>query len=75
MGMIGKYKYTGSHTVSTFIGKGKVNMLKLMNISQDPIKACTELGEEQDASDELLNKLEKVTCLIYAENTTTDNVK
>ena len=63
--LIGLHAYTGCDTVSAFAGKGKLPALKLLRTNKDAYDTCVELGMDWDVSEQLMDKLEKFTCLIY----------
>lgn len=63
--LIGMHAYTGCDTVSAFAGKGKLAALKLISTNIDVYDACVQLGDDWNVSEQLMDKLEKFTCLIY----------
>ena len=64
--LIGLHAYTGCDTVSAFAGKGKTNALRLLISNKNTQDMFLELGQEWDLSQELMNKLQAFTCLLYA---------
>lgn len=68
-GLVGMHAFTGCDSVSAFAGKGKTSSLKLMTTNKDVLDAFMELGSEWDLSQEQMERLEAVTCLIYAAKT------
>ena len=53
-------------TLSTFAGKGKLGALKLLRSSKEVQETFAELGQEWNVAEELMDKLENFTCLLYA---------
>jgi hypothetical protein len=72
--LISMHAYTGCDTVSTFAGRGRLSVLKLLSTNKDVQDACVQLGEEWDVSEQLMDTLEKFTCLLYAYNSGTMKV-
>jgi len=72
--LIGMHAYTGCDTVSAFAGKGKARALKLLMSNSDHQEMFIELGQEWNLSQELLEKLEAFTCLLYAPKASTSQV-
>ena len=73
-GLIGMHAYTGCDTVSAFAGKGKAKALKLLVNDKAHQEMFIELGQEWNLSQELLEKLEAFTCLLYAPKTSSNQV-
>lgn len=69
-GLIGMHAYTGCDTVSTFASKGKLGALKLLRSSKE-VQETFELGQEWNVAEELMDKLENFTCLLYASKSGT----
>lgn len=72
--LVGMHAFTGCDTVSAFAGKGKANALKLLTTNKNCRDTFLRLGEEWDLSTELMNKLEKFTCLLYAPKASSTKV-
>ncbi len=72
--LIGMHAYTGCDSVSAFAGKGKARALKLLMSNSDHQETFIELGQEWNLSQELLEKLEAFTCLLYAPKASTSQV-
>ena len=68
------HAYTGRDSVSAFVGKGKAQAFKLVKTDKGSRETFTELGQEWNLSPELMNKLEALTCQLYAPKTTTTTV-
>ena len=60
--------------MSVFAGKGKTNALKLLISNKETQDMLLELGQEWDLSQELMNKLQAFTCLLYAPKVFTTKV-
>ena len=60
------YRYTHCDTTSSFKGIGKMKPLKTR--SQNPIyyPIFASIGDSWNVSDELMNKIEEFTCLMYS---------
>lgn len=72
--LIGMHAYTGCDSVSTFAGKGKVSAFKLLSSNKEAQEAFMQLGEDWDVCEELMERLEKITCLLYAAKSGTEKV-
>ena len=72
--LIGLHAFTGCDSVSAFAGRGKLNALKIMKAKPEIADAFLKLGQLWSLSDDLLNKLEKFTCLLYTSTPNTFNV-
>ena len=70
-GLIGMHVSTGCNTVSTFAGKGKLGALKLLSSSNGVQKMFAKLGQEWIVAEDLMDKLENFTCLLYASKSGT----
>ena len=64
--LIGMHAFTGCDTVSAFAGRGKAKALKLLVSNVENQDMFFKLGREWDLSQELMDKLEAFTCLLYA---------
>ena len=62
----GMHTFTGCDTVSAFAGRGKAKALKLLISHVDNQDTFLKLGQEWELSQELVDKLEAFTCLLYA---------
>ncbi|KAK4299938.1 hypothetical protein Pmani_027822 [Petrolisthes manimaculis] len=66
--------FIGFH-VSVFAGKGKTNSLKFLTSNNEAQDTFLEVGKEWDLSQELMDKLEAFTCLLYVPKVSTTKVK
>ncbi len=64
--LIGMHAFTGCDTVSAFVGRGKTKALKLLISHVDYQDTFLKLDQEWVLSQELVDKLETFTCLLYA---------
>lgn len=68
------HAYTGCDAVSAFAGKGKINSFKIMRANKQVQEAFQEMGQGWDLSQNLMEQLEKFTCLLYAAKSDTIKV-
>ena len=73
-GVLGMHAFTGCDTVSALAGRGKAQALKILTKNTRCREALTELGQEWDPTPELMDALEKFTCLLYSTNTVATRV-
>ena len=73
-GLLGMNAFTGCNSVSAFAGKEKTSSFKLMTSNKEVLNKFMELGNEWNLSQEMMQRLEAATCLIYAPKTTCINV-
>ena len=73
-GLIGMHAFTGCDSISSFAGKGKVCSLRLLTSDKYVLETFMELGNEWSVSELLMEKVEAVTCLIYAPKTSCTHV-
>ena len=72
--LVGLHSFTGCETVSAFAGKGKLGVLKIPKSDVDAKQAFTELGQSQDLSEDLFQRIEKVTCPFYSSGADSSDV-
>ena len=48
------------------VQEGKIRPLKFLNTNKEYQDSCVYIGEEWDVNEQLMDKLENFTCLIYA---------
>lgn len=65
MVFIGMYLFIGCDIVSVFVGKGKINVLKLLIICRNIQYMFFKLGEEWNFFLEFMNELEVFICFFY----------
>ena len=63
--ILGLHGFTGSDTVSSFSGKGKIKALKLFSNQIDYVETFHELGRTWNIEDDNLLKLERFVCDLY----------
>lgn len=66
--------HTGCDTFSAFAGKGKTSALKLLTNNRETQDTFVELGHIWDLSQELMDKLEAFTFLLYAPKASSPKV-
>ena len=71
---IGMHAFTGCDTVSAFAGKGKAKALKSLIINKMDQDTFFKLGQNWDISQELIEKLEKFTCRLYAPKASSEEI-
>ena len=63
--LLGMHAYTGCDTVSAFAGRGKMGALGIVEENKEFQEMFKLVGMEWELSDELFQKLEDFTCLMY----------
>ena len=61
--------FTGCDTTSTFVRRGKIAPLKLVEKNHQYIPTLSQIGQERQCSESLLNNMEAFTCAIYGGST------
>lgn len=65
------HAFTGCDVVSAFAGKGKAQALKMATEEQETRDMFINLGQQCDVNPQQMDKLETLTCRLYAPKTTT----
>lgn len=72
--LVGMHAFTGCDTVSAFAGRGKIASFKQLKSDKTFQEAFSELGRTWTVSEELFEKLQEITCRMYAPSTHTKDV-
>lgn len=65
--IVGLHAMSGCDTTSAFVRKGKVKPLKITKKHKDFVNAFSELGKEENVSEEVLTVLEQFVCCLYGK--------
>lgn len=68
------HAFTGCDSVNAFARKGKLAGLKMLKANKDVQQAFNDLGKDWELSHELFEKLEQLTCQLYAPKQSTSGV-
>ena len=63
--LLGYHAFSGCDSTSAFKGKGKVKGLKVLETDQSFQEAFSKLGEAWEVSEEVMDELERFTCVLY----------
>ena len=72
--LVGLHLLTGCDTVSAFAGRGKLTALKQLKTNRTHQEAFGQVGQSWDASRQLFQKLQEITCRLYLPSTRTRTV-
>ena len=61
----GFHALMGTDYTASFMGKGKVRLLKLISKSVQYTETLSQLGEDDDVADELIKQVELFVCHLY----------
>ncbi|XP_041373542.1 uncharacterized protein LOC121386637 [Gigantopelta aegis] len=67
------HAFTGCDTTSAFVRKGKVIALNILKQHQDFVEIFQRLGKSVEIDDDVFDKLERFTCLLYGDAGTLTN--
>ena len=70
----GIHSSTGCDTVSAFAGRGKVRAVTLAKRDRPTLEMFQQLGTTWHLPDDLFNRLQKFTCVLYSATKNTDRI-
>uniref|UniRef100_A0A0L8GQI2 Uncharacterized protein n=1 Tax=Octopus bimaculoides TaxID=37653 RepID=A0A0L8GQI2_OCTBM len=68
--LLSHHAFTRCNSTSAFKGKGKVKGLKVVEIDESFQKAFSKLGESWEVNEEVMNELERFTCVLHGNKRT-----
>ena len=67
---LGYHAFSGCDGTNAFKGKGKVKGLKVVETDESLQEAFSKLGESWEVSEDVMNELERFSCVLYGNRRT-----